>query len=190
MRSQTTNPTEFISTFSRQRQQLLRRAGEVVPEAPVDTAQLVTSQCLVTSLEELKVAEEEMLTQHFELLSTQAESERKITFWRTLFDLAPVPLLLTTTDGIIRSCNQAVAQLLTRDVYHLEGKPMVALVGGAARAEFRSQLKRVLEVGGVESWALTLDRKTRGPVDVHATIHVVPSALTGTNALYWFIREV
>jgi hypothetical protein len=192
MRAPTATPsTEFIATFSRQRQQLLARAGQALPaEVPEVAPQLqVTTQCLVTSLEELKVAEEEMLHQQMEILTTKAESDRNITYWRTLFDLAPVPLLLTTSDGVIRASNHAMATLATRDVYHLEGKPLVAMVGSHMRADFRSQLHRVLEAGGVTAWNLTLDRKTRGPVDVVAAVQVVPSALTGTMALYWTFRE-
>jgi len=193
MRAQTEEPTDFIATFSRQRQQLLARAGAVMPvpseAVPADGSQLLATQCLITSLEELKVAEEEMLNQHLDLLTTRAEADRKMTYWRTLFDLAPTPLLLTTSDGVIRTANQATAALLTRDVYHLEGKPMVALINNE-RADFRSQLKRVMECGGVSSWALTLERKTREPVDVIATISLMPSSLTGTTALYWSLREV
>jgi PAS domain-containing protein len=193
MRAQTETPTDFIATFSRQRQQLLARAGQVMPSQPDalpgDGSQLVATQCLVTSLEELKVAEEEMLNQHLDLLTTRAEADRKMTYWRTLFDLAPTPLLLTTSDGVIRTANQATASLLTRDVYHLEGKPMVALVSNE-RSDFRTQLKRVMEAGGVSSWALTLERKTREPVNVVATITLMPSSLTGTTALYWSLREV
>jgi PAS domain-containing protein len=191
MRTSTAPSTDFIATFSRQRQQLLARAGQAIPgEAPVAAEELeVTTQCLMTSLEELKVAEEEMLHQQMEIMTTRAESDRSITYWRTLFDLAPVPLMLTTTDGLIRACNQAMATLATRDVYHLEGKPLVAMVGASLRADFRSHLHRVVEAGGVSSWNLTLERKTRGPVDVVAAVQPVPSALTGTMALYWTFRE-
>jgi PAS domain-containing protein len=192
MRAPLTEPTEFIATFSRQRQQLLARAAQTFdaePEPEPSPELRLSTQCLATSLEELKVAEEEMLTQQMELLATKAEADRKITYFRTLFDLAPAPLMLTTNDGIIRACNQAMATLLTRDVYHLEGKPLVAVVGTAFRADFRPQLKRVVEAGGVTSWKLTLERKTRGPVDVLATVQIVPSALTGTLALYWSVRE-
>jgi PAS domain S-box-containing protein len=186
-------PSEFIATFSRQRQQLLSKTAQVLPINPDASSSspeaVPLTQCLVTSLEELKVAEEEMMSQQMEIMTLQAESDRKITYWRTLFDLAPTPLMLTTQDGTIRAANQALATLLTRDVYHLEGKPMVALVPNDLRPEFRSQLKRVVDVGGVEAWTLVLERKTREPVSISATIQLIPSALTGTMALYWSIRE-
>jgi PAS domain-containing protein len=191
MRSSPTVPTEFIATFSRQRQQLLTRVSQAFPEQVVatdaDKAEAL-GQCLMTSLEELKVAEEEMLNQQMELLATKAESDRSITYWRAMFDLAPVPLMLTTSDGVIRASNHAAAEMLTRDVYHLEGKPFAALVNQAMRAEFRSHLKRVVDAGGVEAWSLVLDRKTREPIRVEAKIQLVPSALTGTMAMYWAIR--
>src|SRR5438132_6196859 len=122
MRSSETGPTEFLSTFSRQRQHLLSRVSQAFPDQVVatdaDKAEAL-GQCLMTSLEELKVAEEEMLNQQLEILSTKAESDRTITYWRTLFDLAPVPLMLTTSDAVIRATNQAAAAMLTREVYHL-----------------------------------------------------------------------
>jgi hypothetical protein len=186
--------TDFIATFSRQRQQLLVRAGQALPVDSESTpgsasARVATTQCLVTALEELKVAEEEMLSQHLDVMTTRAESDRKITYWRTLFDLAPVPLMLTTTDGLIRASNNALATMLTRDVYHLEGKPFVALVSQSMRADFRTQLRRVIDAGGVSAWALTLDRKTRDPIQVEATVVLMPTELTGAKALYWTFRE-
>src|SRR4051812_4580348 len=76
MRAPQADPTEFIATFSRQRQQLLARVGQTFPEQAVatdaDKAEAL-GQCLMTSLEELKVAEEEMLNQQLELLTTRAE---------------------------------------------------------------------------------------------------------------------
>jgi PAS domain-containing protein len=193
MRSADASNTEFLSTFSRQRQQLLRRVGETFPNEVVETdgdKAVALGQCLMTSLEELKVAEEEMLNQQLELLTAQAEADRKVTYWRSLFDLAPVALMLTTGDGVIRASNHAAAELLTRDVYHLEGKPMSALVNQVMRADFRTQLKRVHESGGVVAWSLVLDRKTREPIRVEATVQIVPSALTGTSALYWAFRPM
>jgi PAS domain-containing protein len=183
--------TEFLSTFSRQRQLLLKRVGESFPDQVIATDEdkaMALGQCLMTSLEELKVAEEEMLNQQMEILATKAESDRTITYWRTLFDLAPVALMLTTSEGVIRASNHAAAELLTRDVYHLEGKPFSALVNQAMRADFRAHLKRVIDAGGVEAWSLVLDRKTREPIRVEAKVQLVPSALTGTMAMYWAFR--
>jgi PAS domain-containing protein len=192
MRSSETPPPAFLATFSRQRQQLLTRVSEsLFPDQAVapDAARAeALGQCLLTSLEELKVAEEEMLNQQLELLSMKAESDRAITYWRTMFDLAPVALMLTTSDAVIRATNQSAAEMLTRDVYHLEGKPFSAIVNQAMRAEFRAQLKHVVAAGGVEAWSMVLDRKTREPIRVEAKVQLIPSALTGTPAMYWAFR--
>jgi PAS domain S-box-containing protein len=195
---------EFLATFTRQRQQLLHHAGAILTTLPergaVDGLADVASspaegspkwtQLLVTSLEELKVAEEEMLEQHLEILSTRGELERMVTYYKALFDLAPSALLLTTTEGSIRACNRAATSLLMRDTYHLEGKPIPAIVPREHRSEFRQQLSRLSVTVGVSNWRFTVERPTDSPLEVTAAVHMIPSALTGSAALYWHVRAV
>jgi PAS domain S-box-containing protein len=189
--------TAFISTFARQRNAMLRHADAVL--SPVSASGLEgmppetipkLSQLLVSSLEELKVAEEELLEQHLATLSTRAELERTLAFYRALFDLAPCSLLLTTTDGTIRLANRAVSELLKRDVYFLEGKPLPAIIPREGRGEFRQQLSRVNQIGGVTNWRFTVERYAEAAVQVEAVVQPVPASVAGANALYWLIKSV
>src|SRR3954469_14692306 len=197
---------DFLATFTRQRQQLLHHAGAILapaaertatadmaaaatPSLASDAAPKLT-QLLVTSLEELKVAEEEMLEQHLEILSTRGELERMIAYYRALFDFAPSALLLTTTEGSIRASNRAASSLLMRDTYHLEGKPIPAIVPREHRSEFRQQLARLSVTVGVSNWCFTVERPTDKPIKVTAAVHMIPAALSGSAALYWHLRAV
>jgi PAS domain-containing protein len=206
------NAPQFLATFVRHRQQLLHQTAAILTPASSDgdgdgkrngdgdgrhpsssaaksnetTARL--SQILLASLEVLKAAEEQLLEQQAAALASRGEMERTLTYYRTLFDLAPAALLLTTTDGSIRAANRAAAGILLRDTYHLEGKPISGIVPRESRAEFREQLHRVSITAGVSNWSFMVDRPTDTPLKVTAAVHMVPPSLTGSAALYWQLR--
>jgi hypothetical protein len=77
-----------------------------------------------------------------------------------------------------------------RDTYHLEGKPIPAIVPREHRSEFRQQLSRLSVTVGVSNWRFTVERPTDSPLEVTAAVHMIPSALTGSAALYWHVRAV
>lgn len=186
--------SEFITVFAEQRQRVLRHAGQVLTaDAPVpvlDRAEAVPklAALLTTSLEELKVAEEELVQQHEALESSRAEMEGHLAHYRMLFDLAPAALLLTDLNGAIRDANRAAAALLHREVYHLERKPLAVLVPRAVRAQFREELSRVGLTAGVANWHFVIERPNDVPLGVSAAVHLVPHATLGSG-LYWQLRS-
>ena len=186
--------SEFVAVLAQQRQRLLHHAGTLLSEEdpsglPPEQVPKLT-QCLATSLEELKVAEEELFSQHLKNEATKAEQERRLSYFRALFHHAPTPLILTTTDGSIRASNAAAAALVMRDTYRLEGKPITALVPPESRPEFRRQLGLVAEAGGVTTWCFTLLRQADSPVRVEASIDLLPAEIVGARAFYWHLRPI
>jgi PAS domain-containing protein len=185
---------DFVAVLAEQRQRLLRLAGSLLggddpAGLPSDRVPKLT-QCLASSLEELKVAEEELFDQHLQHETTKAEQERRLAYFRALFHHAPTPLVLTTTDGAIRAANRTAAALVMRDVFRLEGKPIAALGPAESRPEFRRQLGLVLKAGGVRNWCFTLLRQADGPIRVDASIELLPPEIVGARAFYWHVRPV
>ena len=189
-----TAPSDFVAVLAQQRQRLLHHAGTLL--TPDDPSRLPTenvpkiTQCLATSLEELKVAEEELFDQHLKNEATRAEQERRISYFKALFHHAPTPLVLTTTDGSIRATNAAASALVMRDAYRLEGKPLTALVPAESRSEFRRQLSLVAQTGGVSNWCFTLLRHADSPIRVQASIELLPAEIVGARAFYWHIQPI
>lgn len=195
MQSQETEIGEFISTFAKQRHTVLSRAAGILnPGAPQTAAHSEAvpqlSALLATSLEELKVCEEELLSQHESFLSQRDEAEHKLQHYRELFDLAPVAILMTDLNGALRDVNRAGCRILERSAYHLDRKPLAALVPRAERSLFRQGLARLTLMKHVSQWRFRLERPTNSPIEVLAAVEVVRSSSLGGNALIWSLQPV
>jgi PAS domain S-box-containing protein len=92
------------------------------------------------AFEELQVAEEELHVQTEELTSSRVALERERQRYRTLFEHAPVPYIITNEYGIIMDLNQAAARLLRVAHDELLTKPLVVFVPTARRQVFRDQM--------------------------------------------------
>src|SRR5918999_2959081 len=96
---------------------------QVEPEALRETVALLS-----VSLEELKVAEEELVQQNEELALTRDAVETNSRHFRRLFDAVPAPYVVTDIVGMIRHANHAAAVLFKRPAEVLEGKPLLSFV--------------------------------------------------------------
>lgn len=186
---------DFVASFALQRQRLLHHVGSVLAadsaaEGDAATAVATLSPVLMTSLELLKVAEEELLEERRTNATRQAIQDRRLQHLTAMFDLAPAPLMLTTTDTTIREMNQAAASFFGRDAYSMSGMQLSQMVSKAQQATFREQLALALEIGRVETWSFTLDLQRSGSAAVVATVQQIDDAAVGARALYWNIRAV
>jgi PAS domain-containing protein len=190
-----TTPT--IEAFARYRHTILARAGALLdPPAPApadnraDTLPGVTG-LLLASMEELKVAEEELRTQNTVLAARQAENDERCFHYRQLFLCSPIPTLVTDVHGSVIEINLAAAALFRREARWLEGKPLAVLLGASLRDEFRQQLKRVTLQSEPTTWRLALNRVGDIPVNVEAIVSLVPDlGVTKSGILYWALRVV
>jgi PAS domain-containing protein len=192
-----TDPDGLITTFARQRQALLKHTGELLcrDSAPVrqsdDEHEARLSAVLVSSLEELKVAEEELVERTEALAHLRDELEERVHGAQQLFELAPACLLVTDIYGTIRDANRACRQLFKRDLAALERLPMAKFIEAEGRRNFRDELARLILTDGVNDWQLLLQRPTAGPLRVSATVRVVkPMVANGAQRLFWSIRAV
>lgn len=185
----------LISTFAQQRQTLLKHTSEILCGEAIPVArdgrerEVKLSAVLVTSLEELKVAEEELVERTEALADLRDELEQQVRGTRLLFDLAPAHLLVTDIYGTIVDANLACQQLLKRDLVVLERQPLARFIAPDERRAFRDALNRVVASEGVNEWRLALVRPTAGPLAVSATVRVVKGAAeAGQHRLFWSIR--
>jgi PAS domain-containing protein len=185
----------LITAFAQHRRTLLKHTSDLLcgEEQPVsgDGRERATelSAVLVASLEELKVAEEELVERTEALANLRDELEQRVRGARSLFDLAPAHLLVTDVYGSIVDANLACQQLLKRDLADLERQPLARFIAPDERRAFRGALSRVVASDGVNEWRLVLVRPTAGPLAVSAAVRVVKAiAEAGQRRLFWSIR--
>jgi PAS domain S-box-containing protein len=180
---------EFVSSFALQRQRLLHHADAILGgEPPADPMVTQLSQTLLTSLELLKVAEEELRDERRTSATRSLVEERRIAHLTALFEMAPTPLLLTTTDTTIREANQSAGALLGRNPPLLTGLQLSDMVPAPQRVGFREHLAHAIEIGTVAAWSFTLEVQRSFPTVMSASVRLIDDAAMGTRALYWSLR--
>jgi PAS domain-containing protein len=188
---------DLVTTFAQQRQVLLKHTADILrndtltAKAAADEREARLSAILVSSLEELKVAEEELVERTEALARMRDELEQRIQGTRQLFELAPVCLLVTDIYGNILDTNRACAQLLKRDLPDLQRQPMARFVPQDERRSFRDSLGRVVAADGVTDWRFLLIRPTDSALRVSAAVQVLrhPESQVGARLL-WSLRVV
>ena len=191
-----TNENPMVVAVARVRQSVLQRATSLISGAsPLPLTEQYdalpnVSALLMTSLEELKVAEEELRQQNSLLVEQRAGIDRRVHRYQQLFLEAPVASLVTDRLGTIQEANTAAGRLLRRDRVRLEQKPLTALIPTNARDTFRRELARLTD-DGVTDWHLTLSRVGDVPIEVSAAVQKIDGVgRTGSSGLYWVLRPI
>ncbi|HKW47260.1 MAG TPA: PAS domain-containing protein [Gemmatimonadaceae bacterium] len=185
---------DLITTFAQQRQVLLKHTADILrsdlsskPGSEEREARL--SAILVSSLEELKVAEEELVERTEALAKLRDDLERQIHGARQPFEFAPVCLLVTDAYGNIIEANRACELMMKRDSSALARQPIARFIPPDERRNFRDGLARVVSAEGVNDWRFLLVRPTDSVLAVSAAVQVMknPEGMTGAR-LVWSIR--
>ena len=187
-------PADAVDAIARARYIVLKRADEILGDESgipvVERADALpgVSALLMTSLEELKVAEEELRVQNAALESQRASVDERVRHYKQLFLFSPAPTFVTDLYGTIQEANLAAAELFRREARHLDGKPLVSLLSSEYREEFRRQLSRMPAGDGIRDWRLVVKRMGDLPLRVHAMVRLVPGiGHTGSGVLYWML---
>ena len=182
---------EFAATLESQRKRMLQQASIALcpPGALPITEQFDAvprlSALLAASLEELKVAQEELSRQQEALVESQTKDERLLTYYRMLFELAPTATIVTDLNAAIRDVNGAACTLLKREAHLLHRKPLTALVRREHRQSFRVGLARLAITKGATNWVFALERHTDVPLTVRASVNIIPDRSLGSGSLLW-----
>ena len=186
---------QFVATMEAQRRRVLGHAGSILlphdehASSPQNDSISRLSALLVTSLEELKVAEEELIERHASFEEQRTALEGELRHYRHLFQLSPHALLTTDPNGAIREVNEAAALLLRRSEQQLFRRPLVSFVRTDQRTDFRTSLNRLRLTGGASDWHLQLEPRGQLPMWAVATVRVVPDTRFG-EGLIWELRPI
>jgi PAS domain-containing protein len=138
-------------------------------------------QELETTLEELRVAQEQLIEGRQRLEAAQAELTRERERYWQLFDEMPQAYVVTDPSSVITEVNRAAAQLFNVSQRFLVGKAMSVFVC-EDRARFLGEIGRLAAEGRSAQLAFKLRPRERAPLDVVATVGA------DVKGLRWVIR--
>ncbi|MBE9126540.1 MULTISPECIES: ATP-binding protein [unclassified Coleofasciculus] len=151
-----------------------------------------------STLEELKVAAEELQQQNEELVMARQAVEIECQRYQELFEFAPDGYLVTDDRGVIQESNRAAAILLNVAQKYLPGKPLTLFVAEADRHTFTSQLEqlRQLPYSGIPAailyrdWEISLQPRECEPFPAEISISAIQGYPEKVIGLRWLIRDM
>lgn len=160
-------------------QAVVRCADELLPER------------LAASLEALQTAEEELHAQNTALMEMQETLQFEQQQYRTLFEDAPHPYLVTDLYGIIRMANRAAATVLNARP-DLIGKPLMTLIALNDRPAFRERVNALAKVAdAMPPVRMEIELHPRRGAAFRCTVTIARSAdpRDGSGTLLWMVHE-
>ena len=145
---------------------------------------------LLAAYEELSIAEDELRAQHQAIIETQRLLEIQRNRYRTLFDLAPDPYLVTDETGAIEEANTAAAELFGVPAALLIGRPFVSFVEAHARPEFRAHLQGMLSTERLDKWMIEARVRDARMISVEATVSTLENRSAGKKSLCWLLHDM
>ncbi|HJQ09452.1 MAG TPA: ATP-binding protein [Gemmatimonadaceae bacterium] len=146
-------------------------------------------QRLLAAYEELSVAEEELRSQHEAILDAHRQIDVERNRYKTLFEFAPDPCVVTDKLGTIEQANSAAAEFLGVPAALLVGKPMVSFVDLRTRPEFRGHLRGLDSALRSDRMLIDLTVRDGRTVPVEATVATIPSRHDAAEYC-WLLRDM
>ncbi len=144
-----------------------------------------------TSLEELRVAEEELRQQNEELEAAQAAEAEARQRYQELFEEAPDAYLVTDLDGQITAANRAAIALFGLEARFLLGKPLTTYLATDEVAEFRRELSLLKQEGEKTNWEVRLRPRSGPPATVSVAVRATRRREGDFAApVRWTLRDV
>ncbi len=147
------------------------------------------SSALGDSMEELRVAEEELRRQSDELMEWREAVEAERHRYRHLFEFVPDPYLVTDPCGLIREANQSAVEFFGVSAHFLRGKPLANFLPMEDRSAFRGGMHRLLLGGRRSEWPARFQPRTGGTVAATITAEAVRDREGQPVGIRWMIRE-
>jgi len=164
-----------------QRYHTLQRRAENQAKDP-GAVTLRTLAELGTALEELRVAQEQLIENRGRMEELQQELVAQCAKYWELFDEMPDPYLVTRPDTTITEVNRAAAELFNVSQRFLTGKTLSVFIC-EDRARFLDYSARLARDRGTAEWRVKLRPRERGPLTL--TVRVRSD---GVN-LRWLVRQ-
>ena len=147
-------------------------------------------EALESTMEELRVAVEELGQTNEVLLNSRSEVEAERRRYRDLFDLAPDSFLVTDLRGVIREANRAASVLFNIEAHFLVGKPLVVFLPKEDRPAFRAEVSGLRDRVGTAEHDFRFEPRKLPPFDASVRVVVFRDAWDQPVGLCWTIRDI
>ena len=164
-----------------------RMYGSSEPQSPL-TMELLEE--LNTTLEALRIAEEELHQQAEELAASHAAVAAEHQRYRELFHFAPDGYVVTDPQGTIVEANRAAAALLNIAQERLIRKPLAVFIAFDDRGTFRSQLAWLENGGRVREWEVRVQPRNRPPYPAALSCSASRNPRGMVVWLRWLLRDI
>lgn len=145
---------------------------------------------LAAAYEELSVAEEELRAQHEAILDAQETVEVERRRYRTLFEFAPDPYVVTDADGVIQQANASAAEFLGVPAAVLFGKPLINFVDMRARAEFRAHVRGLASAPRADKVLIEFSAREGRTVPVETAVALIETQGDQPRSYCWLLRDI
>jgi PAS domain S-box-containing protein len=145
---------------------------------------------LLAALQDLSIAEEELRAQHEAIVETQRDLDTQRRRYRTLFEFAPDPYIVTDEHGIIEEANDALTGLLGVPTQHVIRKSLDSFIDPRVRRELGARLQGLPSGKRLDKRGLEVKGPDGRVIPVDATVSVLESAFDGRRSFCWLLRDV
>jgi PAS domain S-box-containing protein len=163
-----------------QRYTALQRRAETQREPPALLVKTLAE--LGTALEEVRVAQEQLIESRHRMEQLHHELQRQSDKYWQLFDEMPEAYVVTKADSTIVEVNKAAAHLFNVSQRFLVGKPLSVFVC-EGRTDFIATSARAAIESATIDLSLKLRPRERAPVRILARVNGSPSELR------WLLRS-
>jgi PAS domain S-box-containing protein len=145
---------------------------------------------LLSALQDLSTAEEELRAQHEAIVETQRELELQRRRYRTLFESAPDPYFVSDERGIIEDANDALADLIGVSAVNVIGKSIDSFIHPRVRRELDERLLALPRGNRLDEREMQVNALDGKVVPVEATVSILEAAPGGRKSFCWLLRDV
>lgn len=184
------NIAEFSSAINglwQRIEALQRRAHESPVQQPL-MMQLLEE--LGTTLEELRIAEEELHQQVEALAASHQAVETERQRYQELFNFAPNGYVVTDPQGRILEANCAAAAMLNIAQNRLIRKPLAVFIATDDRRAFRSQLAWLQNGARIREWEVWLQPRNRPAFPASLSCTASRDVQGTVVGLRWLLRDI
>ncbi len=145
---------------------------------------------LLSAIQDLSIAEEELRAQHEAIVEAQRELDIQRRRYHTLFEGAPDPYVVTDEQGTIQEANDALSRLLRMPTENVVRKSLDSFIDPSAWRDLDARLRELPSGQKLSRCALELKAPDGRAIPVEATLSVLDSALDGKRTFCWLLRDV
>jgi PAS domain S-box-containing protein len=169
---------------------LQQQADALAPAAQWPGTLKEALEILQASLEELHVAEQEMLQQQEAIAVAQQAVVAAHQQYQQLFDWDPDEHVVTDRHGLIQEANQAAAGLLAISQERIVGKPFSIFVPREERRAWRTRLATLATEPRRQTWEGRLQPRRRPAFAAELTVVALHDAQGEPVRFLWLLRDL